>query len=61
MRKSERKGQLGRLRRSWEDGIRMDLGRLTGSVEWVQLPQYWGRWRAVVNAVTNLRFLAPRS
>jgi hypothetical protein len=25
MRKSERKGQLRRLRRSWEDGIRMDL------------------------------------
>jgi hypothetical protein len=37
------------------------LGRLAGGVEWIQLAQDRGRWRAVVNAVMNLRILAPQS
>jgi hypothetical protein len=37
------------------------LGRLSGSVEWIQLAQDRGRWRAVVNTVMNLQVLAPRS
>jgi hypothetical protein len=32
-----------------------------GGVEWIQLAQDRGRLRAVVNAVMNLRVLAPRS
>jgi hypothetical protein len=32
-----------------------------GGVEWIHLGQDRGRWRAVVNAVMNLQFLAPRS
>jgi hypothetical protein len=32
-----------------------------GSVEWIQLAQDRDRWRAVANAVMNLRVLAPRS
>jgi hypothetical protein len=32
-----------------------------GGVEWIHLAQDRGRWRAVVNAVMNLRVLAPRS
>jgi hypothetical protein len=39
----------------WEDGIRMDLGEIGwGCVDWI-------RWRAVVNAVMNLRVIPPRS
>jgi hypothetical protein len=46
----------------WEHGIRMDLGEISwGCVEWTQLAQDMGRWRAVVNAMMNLRPPAPRS
>jgi hypothetical protein len=49
---------LGRPRRRWEDGIRMDLRK---PVEWIQMAQGRNRWRALVNTVMNLRVLAPRS
>jgi hypothetical protein len=43
-------------------GSKWTLGRLVGgSVEWIQLAQDRDRWRAVVDAVMNLRVLAPRS
>jgi hypothetical protein len=60
--KPEGKRPLGRPRRRWEDGIRMDL-RETGweSVDWIQLAQDRDRCRALVNTVMNLRVLAPRS
>jgi hypothetical protein len=32
-----------------------------GDVEWIHLAQDRDRWRAVVNAVMNLRILALRS
>jgi hypothetical protein len=55
------KRPLGRPRRRWEDGIRMDLREIGfGSVDWIRLAQDRDRWRAVVSAVMNLRFLAPR-
>jgi hypothetical protein len=60
--KLEGKRPLGRRRRRWEDGIKMDLRETgCGDVEWIHLAQDMNRWRAVVNAVTNLWVLAPRS
>jgi hypothetical protein len=54
--KPEGKRPLGRPRRRWEDGIRMDLREIGwGGVEWIQLAQVRDRWWAVVNAVMNLR------
>jgi hypothetical protein len=60
--KPEGKRPLGRQRRRWEDGIRMDLREiLLENAEWIQLAPDRSRWRAVVNTVINLRVLAPRS
>jgi hypothetical protein len=58
----EGKRPLGRPRRRWEDGIRMDLREIGwGSVDWIQLAQDMDRWRALVNTVMNLRVLVPQS
>jgi hypothetical protein len=58
----EGRRQLGRPRRRWENGIRMDLEEIGwGGVEWIHLAQDSDRWRALVNAVMNLRVLGPRS
>jgi hypothetical protein len=60
--KPEGKRLLERPRRRWEDYIKMDLREIgCGGVEWIHLAQDWDRWWALVNAVTNLRDLAPRS
>jgi hypothetical protein len=59
--KPEGKRRLGRPRRRWEDGIRMNLKEIgLGSVDWIRLSQDRDRWRAVVSAVMNFRVLAPR-
>jgi hypothetical protein len=60
--KPEGKRPLGRLRRMWEDGIRMDLRETgLGGVDWIRLAQDRDRWRAVVSEMINLRVLGPRS
>jgi hypothetical protein len=60
--KPEEKRPLGRPRRRFEDGIRMDLRKIgLGSVDWIRLAPDRDRWRAVVSAVMNLWVLAPRS
>jgi hypothetical protein len=60
--KPEGRRPLGRPRRRWEDGIKVDLTEIGwGDVEWIQLAQDRDCWRAVVSAVMNLRVLGPRS
>jgi hypothetical protein len=62
MGKSEGKRPLGRPRRRWEDGIRIDPTEIGwGRVDWIQLAQDRDRWRALVNTVMNLRVQAPRA
>jgi hypothetical protein len=58
--KPEGKRPLERPRRRWEGGVKMDLGETGwGDVEWIHLAQDRDHWRALVNAVMNLRVLAP--
>jgi hypothetical protein len=50
------KRPLVRPRRRWVDNIKMDLVEVGwGDVDWIGLPQDRDRWRALVNAVMNLR------
>jgi len=54
--KLERKRPLGRPRCRWEDNIKMDLQEEGyGGMDWIELAQDRDRWRALVNAVMNLR------
>jgi hypothetical protein len=60
--KPKGKRPLGRSRRRWEDGIRMDLREIGfGGVDWIRLAQDRDQWRVVVSAVMNFRVLAPQS
>jgi hypothetical protein len=54
--KPEGKRQLGRPRRRWEDNINIDLQEVEGGgMDWIELAKDSDRWRALVNAVMNLR------
>jgi hypothetical protein len=56
VRKPEGRRSLGRPKRRWEDNIKMDLREVGwGGMDWVNLAQDRDRWRALVNAVMNLR------
>jgi hypothetical protein len=46
---------LGRPRHRWEYNIKMDLQEVGWSMDWIELARDMDRWRAVVNAVMNLR------
>jgi hypothetical protein len=52
----EGKRPLRRLRRRWEDNIKMDLREIgIDGANWIQLAQDRVQWRACVNTVMNLR------
>jgi len=54
--KPEGKRPFWRPRRKWEDNIKMDLQEVgCGGMNWIELVQDRDRWRALVNAVMNLR------
>ena len=54
--KSEEKRPLGRHRHIWEDNIKIDVQQVgCGGVDWIGVAQDRDRWRALVNAVMNLR------
>jgi len=47
---------LGRPRRRWEDNIQTYLQEVgCGGMDWIELTEDRDRWRALVNAVMNLR------
>jgi len=54
--KREGKRPLGIPRRRWGDNIKMDLQEVGyGIMDWIELAQDRDRWRALVNALMNLR------
>jgi hypothetical protein len=53
--KPEENRPLGRPRFRWEDNIKMDLQEVGWGMDSIKLAQDRDRWRALVNAVMNLR------
>jgi hypothetical protein len=54
--KPEGKRPLGRSRRRRVDNIKMDLREIVwDGVNWIDMAQDRGQWRALVNTVLNLR------
>jgi len=52
----EGKRPLGRPRHIWEDNIKMSLEEVgCEDMNWIDVSQDKDRWRALVNAVMNLR------
>jgi hypothetical protein len=53
--KPEEKRQLGRPRRRWVDNTKMDLREMGwDGVNWINLAEDRGQWRALVNTVMNI-------
>jgi hypothetical protein len=54
--KPEVKRPLRRPRRRWVDNIKMNLREIEwGGMDWIDMAQNRGQWRAHVNTVINLR------
>ena len=48
---------LGRRRLRWDNNIKMGLQEIGGEcIDWIELAQDRDIWRALVNAVMNIRF-----
>ena len=56
--KPEGKRPLGRLRRIWQDNIKMDLQEVGGGRgDWMEMAQDRDRWRALVGTLRDFRVL----
>ena len=56
VRKPEGKKPRERLRRRWEDNIKIDLQEVgCGGMDWIEMAQDRDRWRALVNVEMNFR------
>jgi hypothetical protein len=55
--KPEGRRPFGRPRRRWEDNIKIYLREVEwgGGIDWLDLAQDRGRWRALVYTMMNLR------
>ena len=54
--KPEGKRPLGKPRSRWEDNIKIHFREVgCGGMDWIELAQDRERWRALVNAVMNIR------
>ena len=54
--KPEGKRPLGKLRRRWEDNIKMDLQEVGGGRgDWMDLAQDRDGWRSLADTVRNFR------
>jgi hypothetical protein len=54
--KPDGKDLLGIPKRTWEDNVKADLQEVgCGGMDWIDLAQDRDRWRALVNALLNLR------
>jgi hypothetical protein len=53
--KPEGRRPFDRPRHRWEDNIKMNLRWDGWDLDWIDLAQIRKRWRALVNAVMNLR------
>jgi hypothetical protein len=51
----EARRPLGRPRCRWEHNIETDLQAVDWGIDWIELAHDRDRWRALVNAVLNLR------
>jgi hypothetical protein len=56
MGKPDEKRKLGRPRRRWEDNIKMNIQEVRWwGIYWIDMAQDRDSWRALVNAIMNLR------